>query len=243
MGQKEIATHGLIISSKATLYPSDDQLFLPQLAGRFDWVFGLDEVGVACLAGPVVAGCYAYPLTEAWTSKVWSPKELRIHDSKKLSEKVRLASGHWLTSQEGAVSSIGEAQVSEIDKINIYHASGLAMTRALESALSVVKDLSPEGFRALVLIDGNHVPEGVQKLEGAHLRARSIIKGDAQSFAVASAAILAKNHRDQFMKSLAREFEVYGWDSNVGYPTEKHRMALRMHGPTNWHRRSFNLEF
>jgi len=250
VGKKQGIQQSIVINGARTrsqlqsLVPKDDLSFIPELSGQFDWIFGVDEVGVACLAGPVVAGCFAYPLNDLWLSK--KPEApVKVCDSKKLQEKAREIAGLWLTAQENCASAIGEAQVHEIDELNIYHASGLAMTRAFESAYRCVKEIHGEdtAFRACLLIDGNRIPHQLQKFIDKNLKARPLVKGDTKSFAIAAASILAKNHRDRFMHELSKTFPNYGWQSNVGYPTPQHKKALKSLGPTDWHRRSFNLEY
>jgi ribonuclease HII len=123
-----------------------------------------------------------------------------------------------------AVVSVAHASVEEIDTLNILRASHLAMERAV-TGLAVVP-----GF---VLVDGNLIPAGLQG------RAEAIVKGDARSWSIAAASIIAKVTRDRIMVDLAQQHPGYGWEGNAGYPTKQHLEALQNLGVTPWHRRSF----
>lgn len=178
-------------------------------------VCGIDEVGRGPLAGPVVAGVAILPLN--------FPRELREHvrDSKKMTEKQREDIFEPL--KKHCRFAVAEATVEEIDKLNILWASMLAMKRAFE-ALAAQVDIA--------LIDGNRAPE-------ISCETVPIVQGDDKCLSIAAASILAKVHRDRFMRNLAKEFPLYGWDHNAGYATEEHIQALTKHGPTKWHRTSF----
>jgi ribonuclease HII len=202
------------------------------------WVIGLDEVGMGCLAGPVVAAAFAFPLHEEWlVGKV--PHAIR--DSKSLSRKQRLEARAWLLGRVGGFAAVIESSVEEIDTLNILRASHLAMMRCFENIRGRLSELPGDLCGPVrVLVDGNRLPAGFQSL--AHPWCpETIVKGDAKSFAIAAASILAKTHRDELMEELARQHPGYGWESNVGYPTTQHRAALRAQGPTLHHRRSFEL--
>jgi len=177
---------------------------------------GCDEAGRGCLAGPVVAACV-----------ILDPKKPieGLNDSKKLSEAKRdlLA----LEIKEKALAyTIAEVSNTEIDEINILNASFLAMHRAV-NLLSV----KPK----LLLIDGNRFNPHPE------INHVCIIKGDAKFMSIAAASILAKTSRDALMKSFHQEFPFYGWDKNAGYPTVKHRDAIKEHGDCYLHRKSFAL--
>ncbi len=210
-------------------------------------MIGLDEVGVACLAGPVVAAGFAYSLKDSEFAK-YSPAE-PVRDSKQLSESQREKAQALIEKElsDRAYWSLGRAEVTEIDEINIYHASGLAMSRALQSVMKQIQaarvaagEVSP--WRAFIAIDGNKIPRVLRPLQNDHCIV-PIVKGDTKVFAVAAASIFAKNFRDPFMKKLSTEFPGYGWETNVGYPTPSHKKAVTALGITPWHRRSFNLDF
>ena len=175
-------------------------------------IAGIDEAGRGPLAGPVVAAAVILdPATK--------PDGLR--DSKKLSEKRReaLAEALWDCAHVG----VGMAEVEEIDRINILQATLAAMARA-EAALAVAPDAC--------LVDGNaHPPLRAP----AHL----IVKGDAKSYSIAAASIIAKVTRDRIMRDLAKDFPEYAWEKNKGYGAKAHREALEKFGPTPHHRKSF----
>ena len=180
-------------------------------------VCGVDEVGCAPLAGPVVAAALILP------EKPLPRKLLRlINDSKIVPAPQREAAAAALP--EYCVISFGEASVEEIDTLNIYHARMLAMTRAIAGLR-----LAP----GLALIDGNAKPKGVT------CSVRTVVDGDAKCLSIAAASIVAKVSRDAYMHKLAEEFPGYGWETNVGYPTRDHRSAITRLGLTPHHRRSF----
>ena len=182
-------------------------------AGGARAVAGVDEAGRGPLAGPVTAAAV-----------VLDAKALPsgINDSKKLAPKARVRLLKNIMAD--AQVSVAHASVEEIDKLNILHASLLAMKRAVA------------GLRRTpchALIDGNVVP-GCLGCD-----ATALVKGDARSLSIAAASILAKVTRDRIMEDLAREFPGYGWERNAGYPTKAHREALADLGVTPHHRRSF----
>jgi ribonuclease HII len=182
-----------------------------------DWVeAGCDEVGRGCLAGPVVAAAVILP-------KDYSHELL--NDSKQLTKDERQALQSEIK-RDALAWAIAEVSSQEIDEINILNASFLAMHRALDQ-LSVLPQL--------LLIDGNRFkPYREIKFE-------CIIKGDGQYLSIAAASVLAKTYRDELMSKLGEQFPGYGWDTNVGYPTEEHRDGIRELGITPFHRRSFQL--
>jgi ribonuclease HII len=177
-------------------------------------VAGVDEVGMACLAGPVVA-C-------ALVVKPYCRKIPGVRDSKTLSlpQRERL---YTEILRRAAAVGVGAASVAEINEINILRASHLAMWRALKR----VKPIDH------ALIDGRDFREIDV---GPHT---AIIDGDALSYAIASASIVAKVTRDRLMHKLAQRHQGYGWEQNVGYPTRDHREAIRRLGITPHHRRAF----
>ncbi len=176
---------------------------------------GVDEVGRGCLAGSVVGAAVIFP------------KEYRnnfLNDSKKLSKKDRKELD--IEIRENALSfAIAEASPAEIDKINILNASFLAMQRAI-----IQLKPSPE----FLIVDGNRFKTDLQ------IPFECIIKGDSKYISIAAASILAKNYRDDFMIKLAQKFPYYGWETNVGYPTIKHKLGIAEHGLTEFHRKTFN---
>lgn len=188
-------------------------------------LIGIDEVGMGCLAGPVVA-C-AVKLPDDFQFAEW---QLEIDDSKKLSEKKRkelvIEIQKW-----APVYGIGLASPQEIDEINILNAAHLAMRRALEKLKSQTPEL--EWSETFGLVDGKHIPKQMP------LRTQAIVKGDALSFTIGCASILAKVYRDDLMGSLDNEFPGYQFAKHKGYGTQVHREAIEQLGPSVMHRRSF----
>jgi ribonuclease HII len=177
---------------------------------------GCDEAGRGCLAGPVVAAAVILP--PDFHHEV-------LTDSKQLSEKQRIALKEDVKSAAIAWA-IGWCSPEEIDKINILNASFMAMHRAVEQLKKVPEHL---------LIDGNRFKKYKE------LPHNCIIKGDSLYYSIAAASILAKTYRDEWMERLGDEFPVYQWAKNKGYPTADHRDAIRAHGITPYHRKSFRL--
>ncbi len=177
---------------------------------------GCDEAGRGPLAGPVVAAAVILP--------PHYENEL-FNDSKKLNKKI-LEQLESVIKEDALAYSIQEVSHTKIDEINILNASFMAMHLS-------VKDLSiqPE----LLLIDGNRFKPY------AGIPHECIIKGDGKYMSIAAASILAKTHRDRLMTEAAQQYPGYGWESNAGYPTAKHRDAIRKLGITPLHRKSFRL--
>lgn len=188
---------------------------------------GCDEAGRGCLAGSVYAAAVIFP--EDYQNG-------ELNDSKQLTDHKR----HQLRAiieRDALAWAVGIVTPEEIDKINILNASFLAMHRALDQ-LSV----RPEA----IIVDGNRFKPYVEKQadEGAAARPlphTCIVKGDAKYLSIAAASILAKTYRDDYMDRLAEEYPQYDWKSNKGYPTRKHREAIRQYGTTPYHRMSYNL--
>lgn len=178
---------------------------------------GCDEAGRGCLAGPVFAAAVILP-------KNFVCEEL--NDSKQLSEKERYKL-RPLIEEKAVAWAVGVVDHKEIDEINILNASFLAMQRAV-AALKV----RPQHL----LIDGNRF----KKYED--IPHTCVVKGDGKLLPIAAASVLAKTYRDDFMLGLHQEYPLYDWDRNKGYPTKKHRDAIKEHGVTPYHRLSFNLK-
>ncbi len=177
---------------------------------------GCDEAGRGCLAGPVYAAAVILP-------KRFKNKDL--DDSKKLSHLQRMQLREII--QKKAIAwAVGIVTEKEIDEINILNASFLAMHRAIDNL-----NTKPTAL----LIDGNrfNTYEGI-----IH---DCIIKGDGIYASIAAASILAKTYRDEFMAKIDKEFPNYGWKQNKGYPTKKHRAAIKEFGATKYHRMTFRL--
>ena len=177
---------------------------------------GCDEAGRGCLAGSVHAAA------------VILPKDYEnplLNDSKQLTERRRYELRQQI--ERDAVSwAVGIVTPEEIDRINILNASILAMHRALDKLT-----VRPEA----VIVDGNRFKPY------RDLPCTTIVKGDGKYLSIAAASILAKTYRDDYMNQLAEEFPQYDWKSNKGYPTRKHREAIRQYGTTPYHRMSYNL--
>ncbi len=177
---------------------------------------GCDEAGRGCLAGPVFAAAVVLP-------KDFECEEL--NDSKQLTEKERYLLRPII--EEKAVAwAVGIVDHKEIDKINILNASFLAMQRAV-AALKI----RPQHL----LIDGNRF----KKYED--IPHTCVVKGDGKLLPIAAASVLAKTYRDDYMLKLHEEYPLYDWDHNKGYPTKKHRTAIKDYGVTPYHRLTFNL--
>ena len=177
---------------------------------------GCDEAGRGCLAGSVYAAAVILP--DGYQNEL-------LNDSKQLSEKKRYQLREII--QRDAVAwAVGIVTPEEIDKINILNASILAMHRALDQL-----KVRPEA----IIVDGNRF----KKYQ--NIPHTTIVKGDGKYLAIAAASILAKTYRDDYMNGLAEEYPQYDWLSNKGYPTKKHREAIKQFGITPYHRKSYNL--
>ena len=176
-------------------------------------IAGVDEVGRGSLIGPVYAA--AVILDECINKKL-------LKDSKVLTKDKREKLNKYI--KENSIWAIGQASTKEIDKINILHASLLAMKRAI---LKLNKKPS------LVLIDGNKLPD----LKNYKLE--YVIKGDQKIPSISAASIIAKVSRDKFITKLSKQFDNYGWDTNSGYGTKEHLKAIKNFGITKYHRKTF----
>ena len=187
-------------------------MLLPYLEpGRLE--AGCDEAGRGCLAGPVFAAAVILP--DGYTNDL-------LNDSKKLSEHTRDAL-RPVIERDALAWAVGIVDNDEIDHINILQASFLAMHRAVD------------GLSVRLLIDGNRF----RPYDG--ISHQCIVKGDGKMMSIAAASILAKTHRDEFMKRIHEEFPQYGWNVNKGYPTKAHREAIARFGATPYHRHTFRL--
>ena len=175
---------------------------------------GVDEVGRGSLIGPVYAA--AVILNNSINKKL-------LKDSKSLTKDQREELDKYI--RENSIWSIGQASINEIEKINILHASLLAMKRAI---LKLKKKPS------LVLIDGNKLPD----LKNYKLKC--VIKGDQKIPSISAASIIAKVSRDRFITKLSKQFNNYGWDTNSGYGTKEHLRAIRKFGISKYHRKTFS---
>lgn len=179
-------------------------------------VAGCDEAGRGCLAGSVYAAAVILPPDY---------HNERLNDSKKLTARQRYALRQDIE-RDAVAWAVGVVTPQEIDQINILNASILAMHRALDQL-----QVRPEA----IIVDGNRFKPY------RDLPHTTIVKGDGKYLSIAAASILAKTYRDDEMVRLAQEYPDYDWQHNMGYPTRKHREAIRQHGITPYHRRTFNL--
>ena len=176
---------------------------------------GCDEAGRGCLAGSVFAAAVILP------PDFHHPL---LNDSKQMTER-RRNELRQIIEREALAWSVQEVTAERIDQINILNASIEGMNLALK-ALSI----KPK----FIVIDGNRFKTD---LETPY---RTIVKGDGKYANIAAASVLAKTHRDEYMMRLAEEYPMYGWSKNKGYPTREHRLAIREHGLSPYHRLSFN---
>ncbi|MBN1132168.1 MAG: ribonuclease HII [Bacteroidales bacterium] len=177
---------------------------------------GCDEAGRGCLAGPVFAAAVIFP---------GDFNHPLLNDSKKMSSLQREKAADII--KKTALSyALGQADVKEIDRLNILKASIIAMHRALDQ-LSI--------FPEHIIVDGNRFTPY------RHIKHQCIVKGDGKYTSIAAASILAKTERDSYMNLLHRQFPLYGWNRNKGYPTEAHRKAINDYGISPYHRRTFRL--
>ena len=177
-------------------------------------IAGVDEVGRGSLIGPVYAA--AVILNKSINKKL-------LKDSKSLTKNKREELDKYI--KENSIWAIGQASINEIEKMNILHASLLAMKRAI---IKLKKKPS------LVLIDGNKLPD----LKNYKLE--YIIKGDQKIPSISAASIIAKVSRDRFITTLSKKFKNYGWQTNSGYGTKEHLSAIKKFGITKYHRKTFS---
>jgi ribonuclease HII len=177
---------------------------------------GCDEAGRGCLAGSVYAAAVIFP--EDY-------QNAELNDSKQLTDK-RRKQLREIIERDAIAWAVGIVTPDEIDKMNILNASILAMHRALDQL-----KVRPEA----IIVDGNRF-KPYQNLPHT-----TIVKGDGKYLSIAAASILAKTYRDDYMDQLAQTYPQYDWLSNKGYPTKKHREAIRKYGITPFHRKTFNM--
>lgn len=184
------------------------------------YLAGIDEVGRGPLAGPVVAAAVILDPDK---------KIYKINDSKKLSEKERLALAPRIK-EKALTWAVGEASVEEIDSLNILNATFLAMKRALDQLT-----IQPE----YLLVDGRDFPTFLYRQQGIKLPGQPVIKGDSISVSIASASILAKVYRDKLMTEMAEKYPDYGFEKHKGYASKVHMDIILELGPCVLHRKKF----
>ena len=180
----------------------------------------MDEAGRGPLAGPVVAAAVV----------LCRPRPGGLDDSKKLRREVRAVLDERI--RRRCKYGVGVAEVADIERLNIFGATMLAMTLAMAALCEMLGEDPHE-----VLVDGNLTPHG--RRPEWRWPARAIVGGDALEPAISAASIVAKEHRDRLMRDYALTHPGYGWERNAGYGTPEHLTALRTHGPTPLHRRGF----
>ena len=194
---------------------------------------GCDEAGRGCLAGSVYAAAVIFP--EDYQNE-------ELNDSKQLTDK-RRKQLREIIERDAVAWAVGIVTPDEIDRINILNASILAMHRALDQL-----SIRPEA----IIVDGNRFkpyhptdiiprPSLLVPHSSSAIPHTTIVKGDGKYLSIAAASILAKTYRDDYMRRLHEEYPAYHWDKNKGYPAPAHRQAIREHGPTSYHRMTFNL--
>jgi len=193
----------------------------------YDRVIGVDEVGVGCLAGPVVACAISFSPEFYNTYNQTTKKFQGLRESKLLSPQQR---EKFMTELLGQKYKIGLCYPKKIDTINIYHATHEAMR-------SAIKNISLKKTRTIVLVDGN------KKIKNLKFDQQAIVKGDQKVFAIACASVIAKVYRDRMMVQYAKRFPGYAFEQHKGYSTKAHQDALNRLGPCLIHRRSFRLKY
>jgi len=191
-------------------------------------IYAVDEVGMGCLAGPVVVCAVA--ITNSFYNK--HHKKLKwLRESKLLSQEQREIFSAELLKEKDLVYSLVSSYPKTIDKINIYNAARLAMKKAVDK-------LSPSlALKSIVLVDGK------TKIKGLEVEQMPIIKGDRKIFAIACASIIAKVYRDKMMVKYAKKYPGYGFEKHKGYGTSLHQTQLTTMGPCDIHRKSFRLVY
>ncbi len=182
----------------------------------FDLECGTDEAGRGCLAGPVTAAAIILPKHY---------KNSILNDSKQLSTKNRNILKP-LIENESVCFSVQHIFEEDIDSINILNASIKAMHLSIEQL-----NTQPE----FIIVDGNKF-KPFKKIPH-----QTIVKGDSKFLSIAAASVLAKTYRDEYMETIHKEFPMYNWKQNKGYPTKEHRAAIKKYGITKYHRKSFRL--
>lgn len=210
---------------------------------------GIDEVGRGCFAGPVVAGCVVFG--EKGVRGIGGVREVRVNDSKKLSEKQREVASEWI--KENALSwGVGEVSASTINRVGIVKATEIAFRKAIKMANERLERRKVMAIRGVgdvrgaeaqrkidfLLIDAFYIPY-VKDLRRRNQKA--IVKGDAKSISIAAASIIAKVYRDNVMQKLGsrQRYKRYGWIQNKGYGTKIHLEAIQKYGINGYHRKQF----
>ena len=184
---------------------------------------GCDEAGRGPLAGPVFAAAVILPPDF---------KNELLNDSKQLTEHQR-DQLRPIIEREAIAWAVAQVTAEEIDRINILNAAILAMHRALEQLVP-----QPEH----IIVDGNRFKPYIPANSLIAIPHQTIVKGDGKYMSIAAASVLAKTHRDEYMRRLHEEYPMYGWNRNMGYPTPEHRKAIGKYGISPYHRKTFKFE-
>jgi ribonuclease HII len=196
----------------------------------FKYVAGVDEVGKGCFAGPVVAAVAAFAPNSNYQFPISGEfsKRTIVNDSKQLTPRQREIADKWIR-KNALVFGIGQASVTQINKLGIKKATEIAFRRAIKACGKSIDYL---------LIDAFFIPyvKGLRRK-----RQQAIIKGDTKSISIAAASIIAKVYRDKLMTKLSKQpkYRKYGWGRNKGYGTREHRNAIKKYGTTRQHRKAF----
>lgn len=192
---------------------------------NYKYILGVDEAGRGPGAGDVFAACVCFDLE----NKELIKNLKKLNDSKKLSSNVRNELYKIIVSN--SIYSINQASVNEIDKYNILNATFMAMAKSVKNVVSQlnIQDVND----VFILVDGN------KKIKNIDLNMVSVVKGDGKSASVASASILAKVSRDNYMIKLDEQYPNYNWKKNKGYLTKEHLNAIDKYGMVKYHRKSF----
>lgn len=200
-------------------------------ASGYSLIYAVDEVGMGCLAGPVVVCAVGF--TNHFYNKVH--RKLRwLRESKLLQATQREKFAKELMQEKDLVYAISLCLPKTIDRMNIYQASRLAMKRAL---LQITMGSCRPFVKTIVLVDGKN------KIQGLNIEQMSIVKGDRKVFAISCASIIAKVFRDKMMARYAKKYPDYGFEKHKGYGTKYHQAKLVSLGPCKIHRRSFRLNY
>jgi len=193
---------------------------------KYKYIVAVDEVGMGCLAGPVVV-C-AVLITKNFLDKR-NKKLYWLRDSKQLLPRQRENYFKILTNDKNFIWTVSYCYPKTIDKINIYQAARKAMRRAIKKLLNRLKPDS----KTIVLVDGKN------KIKGLNLEQKAIVKGDRRVFSIACASLVAKVTRDKMMIRYGKKFQDYGFEKHKGYGTKGHQIQLNKFGPSKIHRKSF----
>lgn len=200
---------------------------------------GCDEAGRGPLAGSVFCAAVVWGAA-CNDSAEWERMSEMLNDSKQLTEKQRDELRPWI--EENAIAwAVVEVTAEEIDRINILQASLTGMRRALDLVHAKCKVQSAKCGVQHVIVDGNKWKPWIPEGELMAVPTDTVVKGDGKYLSIAAASVLAKTHRDEYMRRLAEQYPQYGWERNMGYPTREHYEAIRKYGITPYHRKSFRL--